>query len=79
MQTQMINLSIPTPLLESLDKQAKKEVKTRSEALRDAIRLYVRQQQQLDEVFGYGKQIGKKSGVKSSQVESIIDDYRHGK
>lgn len=55
MQTQMINLSIPKPLLKSLDQQAKKEVKTRSEAMHDAIRLYIRQQQQLDDVFEYEK------------------------
>ena len=75
----MINLSIPKPLLSALDEQAKNELKTRSEALRDAIRLYIRQRNQLEEIFSYGQKQAKKRGTTKDQVEDIIDDYRQGK
>jgi len=79
MQTQMINFSIPKPLLSALDEQAKSEVKTRSEAMRDAIRLYIRQRQNLDDIFAYGKKQAKKLKLKPSDIEKLIDEYRQGK
>ena len=79
MQTQMINLSIPKPLLKALDSQAKKEVKTRSELLRDAIRSYLNRNQHLADLLSYGKKQAKKLSIKDYQVEKIVDDYRKGK
>lgn len=79
MQTQMINLSMPRSLLKALDNQAKKEIKTRSELLRDAIRAYLNRNQQLADLFFYGEKQAKKVKIKASQVEKIIDDYRKGR
>ena len=42
MQTQLINFTIPKPLLQAMDNQAKQEMKTRSEFIRDAIRYYLK-------------------------------------
>lgn len=79
MQTQMINLSIPKQLLKILDDQAKKEIKTRSELMRDAIRSYVNRNQQLADLFSFGQKQARKLKIKESQVQKIIDDYRRGK
>lgn len=79
METRMINLSIPKPLLRRLDLQAKKEIKTRSEALREAIRLYVREESLLDEIFEFGQKTAKKLKVKEKDLEKTVDDYRQGK
>ena len=79
MQTQMINFSIPKPLLTALDRQAKNEVKTRSELLRDAVRAYLVRRRQLADIFAYGKKRAAKLKITSSQVENIIDEYRQGK
>ncbi len=79
MQTQMINFSIPRPLLSALDEQAKSEVKTRSEALRDAIRLYIRQRQNLDDILAYGQKQAKKLKLQPLDVEKLVDEYRQGK
>ena len=79
MQTRIINLSIPKPLLTALDKQAKKDVKTRSEALRDAVRLYISQRKDWGDLFLYGKDKSEKLKIKPSQVEKVIDEYRKGK
>lgn len=75
----MINLSIPKPLLMALDNQAEKEVKTRSELMRDAIRAYLNRHLQLVDLLSYGKKQAKKLKIKQNQVEQIIDDYRQGK
>lgn len=79
MQTQIINFSIPKPLLLALDNQARSEVKTRSEALRDAIRLYINQQQNLNNIFTYGQSQAKKLKLKPEDVEAYIDQHRQGK
>lgn len=75
----MINFSIPKALLSALDRQAKSEVKTRSEALRDAVRLYIRQQRGLEEIFSFGQDQAERLGVREDQVEGIVDEYRQGK
>lgn len=79
MQTQIINLSIPKPLLKVLDQQAKREVKTRSELLRDAVRAYLSRRAELEEILEYGNTQAKKLGIKPDDVEAIIDEYRQGK
>jgi len=79
METQMINLSIPKQLLKILDLQAKKEIKTRSEVLRDAVRFYVNQQNILDQVFEFGDKTAKRMKIKEDDIEKIVDDYRKGK
>ena len=79
MQTQIINFSIPKPLLKALDDLAKNEVKTRSEALRDAIRTYVSQKKGWEDVFLFGKKKSKELKLKPNQIETIIDKYRKRK
>ena len=79
MQTQLINFTIPKPLLNALDKQAQKEVKTRSEILRDAVRNYLGQKQAWQQAFSYGQKRAKKLDLKPDQVEDAIDQYRQGK
>lgn len=79
METQIINLSIPKPLLKVLDQQAKREVKTRSELLRDAVRAYLSRRAALGEIVEYGTKQAKKLGMKPDDAEAILDDYRQGK
>lgn len=78
MQTQMINLSIPKALLKLVDNQAKAELKTRSELLRDAVRSYLVRLNQWEEIFSFGKARSAKLKVKSGQLETLVDAYRQG-
>jgi len=75
----MINLSIPKPLLSALDQQAKNEVKTRSQLLRDAISSYLQTRILLNNVYEAGRKQAKKLKLKPSDVERLIDEYRQGK
>lgn len=79
MQTQLINFSIPTPLLKALDTQAKREVKTRSETIRDAVRIYLLRTSQWERITSYGRKQAKKLHIRESQIEDIVDAYRQGK
>ena len=80
MQTQLINFTIPKPLLRLVDDQAKQELKTRSELLRDAVRSYLENRLILkkrwqDLVAYVNKQAGALN-IKPQNVENLIDDYR---
>lgn len=79
MQSQMINFSIPKPMLKALDSQAKADMKTRSEVLRDAVRVYLSQKQRWNDLFAYGRKRAKELGHKPEDVERLIDEYRQGK
>lgn len=79
MQTQLINFSIPVPLLKTLDTQANQEMKSRSEFIRDAIRSQLELKTQWRRIASYGRQQAKKLGIRESQIENIVDAYRQGK
>lgn len=80
MQTQLINFTIPKPLLQLVDQQAQQEMKTRSELLRDALRSYLERRiilkQGWQNLANYGQKQAQKLNLKPADVESLIDDYR---
>ena len=58
----------------------KKEYRNRSELIREAARVYLERRMEWDELFVYGKGVGKKMGITSEDdVNKIVWDYRHGK
>lgn len=79
MDTQIINISLPTKLLSLVDKVAEKEARSRSELFREAIRSYVLRRSQWKELFSYGENQAKKLKVKEKDVEPMIGKYRAGK
>lgn len=79
MDTQIINISLPTKLLNLADKVAEKEARSRSELFREAIRSYLLRRSQWKELFSYGENQATKLKVKEKDVESMIAKYRAGK
>lgn len=79
MQTQLINFSIPVPLLKALDTQAKREVKTRSETIRDAVRVYLLRHQQWADVLEFGRKVGKRMRLTEDRIDDLVHEYREGK
>lgn len=78
MNTQTINISLPSELLKSADKLAKKESRTRSELIREALRAYVRELSAWEDIFEYGKKQAKKLGIRPKDIPRLIDEYRRG-
>lgn len=77
MNTQTINLVLPTELLQLVDRTAKREFKNRSELMRTALASYVRKANEWEDLFSYGKKMGKKAGIKSeADVDKIVYDFR---
>lgn len=80
MQVQTLNIALPQELLKKVDEQAKKEYRNRSELIREALRMYLKDNERWGKLFSYGQRMGKKAGVKSEKdVNKIVSNFRHGK
>ena len=80
MQTQTLNIALPKELVKKVDQAAKKEYKNRSELIREALRIYLKDMEEWADLFEYGREVGKQMGIKSEEdVDKIVYEYRHGK
>lgn len=80
MNTQTLNIALPKDLVKSVDELAKKEYRNRSELIREALRVYISDKEDWNDLLDYGKKVGKRMGIKSEEdVYRVVDEYRHGK
>ena len=80
MTTQTLNIALPSDLIKKVDLVAKKEYRNRSELIREALRVYLSDKEEWEELFAYGKEQAKKLGITSEeQIDKIVYDFRHGK
>lgn len=63
-----------------MDMVATNEYRNRSELIREAVRIYLEDKLEWNDIFEFGKKAAKKAGVKSEKdVDRIVQEYRHGK
>lgn len=80
MITQTLNIALPKDLVKKVDDLAKKEYRNRSELIREALRVYISDKADWNDLLDYGKKVGKKMGIKSEEdVNKIVYEFRHGK
>lgn len=80
MQTQTLNIALPKELVKLVDEAAKKEYKNRSDFIREALRVYLENKKEWEDIFAYGRKQAKKLGIKSEEeVNEIVYNFRHGK
>ena len=76
--TQTFNIALPTELVKRADLVAKKEYRNRSELIREALRVYLEDEADWEEIFTAGEKAMKKMGVRSeNMVNKIVSQYRH--
>lgn len=79
MQTQMFNIALPKLLVTKIDEVAKREYRNRSEFIREAVRVYLADRNEWDELFLFGKRQGKLLKLKDeTDVNRIVTQYRKG-
>ncbi|MEW6511214.1 MAG: ribbon-helix-helix domain-containing protein [Bacteroidota bacterium] len=75
-QSKVITLSIPPRLLRDTEKLAKQEQRTKSELMRDALRLYL----DLQNDKGFRRAVRRRAAqlgiATENEVERIVDDVR---
>lgn len=80
MQSQTLNIALPKELVKKVDEVAKREYRNRSELIREALRVYIKDLEEWERIFEYGKKTGKKFGIKSeADVDKIVHEFRHAK
>jgi len=80
MQTQTLNISLPKELVKKVDTRAKKEFKNRSELMREALRGYLEERDEWEQIFRAGEEAMKKMGIKSEEeINNIVYEFRHGR
>lgn len=79
MNTKTITVTLPIDLLQKVDLVAKKDNKKRSELICEALRAYIMNKNEWEDIFAYGKKQMKKMGIKSEEeINRIVSDFRHG-
>jgi len=73
--TKTVSLSLPPEMYKKISALMKKEGRTRSELLREALRRYM-EEREWREILRYGRMRAKEKGITEDQVEDIVDAYR---
>jgi CopG family transcriptional regulator/antitoxin EndoAI len=76
--SKILSLSLPPTLLREAERVAKKEGRTKSELFREALRRYL-QERQWAALRRYGVQRVTRLGLKETDVERLIKEYRKGR
>jgi len=76
MNTKTVNISFRKDLLEKIDKVAKEEMRTRSELIREAARLYIERKEKWEKIFDFGTQQAERLGLKEQDIAEEIQKFR---
>ncbi len=79
MKTNTVNISFTRDLLEQIDETARKECRSRSELLREAVRIYIDKKKRWEAIFQFTEAAAKRSGLTGKDVEKEIELHRRGK
>lgn len=80
MQTRTLNIALPKKMVKKVDEVAKKEYRNRSELVREALRRYLEDKSEWDQIFKAGEKAMKDMGIKNDEeVDRIVYEYRHGR
>ncbi|MDR1803526.1 MAG: ribbon-helix-helix domain-containing protein [Treponema sp.] len=76
MAVSTVNISFQEDLLSQIDKNTKKEARTRSELIREAARIYIERKKKWESIFAYGESISSKYKFTEEDVNEEIQKYR---
>ncbi len=79
MSTKTVNISFDDGFLAEIDAEAKRESRSRSELLREAVRLYVERQRRWGQLFDFGDQVRQTQGLSEDDIATEIAQVRESK
>lgn len=78
MNTQTLNIALPTDLVKKVDLVAKEEYKNRSELIREALRVYLEDKNEWQTIFKLGEKVMQEMGIKSEDdINRMVYEHRH--
>lgn len=79
MPVSTVNISFQAQLLDQIDEIANDEARTRSELIREAVRMYIERKKEWQSIFETGAKIGAKLKITENDVMGEIKKYRKSK
>jgi metal-responsive CopG/Arc/MetJ family transcriptional regulator len=79
MPVSTVNISFQSDFLVQIDQIANNEARTRSELIREAIRMYIERKKEWEKIFKTGKEIGSTLDISEGDVMNEIKEYRKAK
>lgn len=79
MKTVTVNIALPKPLLDRIDRTARSECRTRSELVREASRLYIARKERWHAIFTFGRRQAKRLGLKERDVAEAVAAVRRAR
>ena len=79
MPASIVNVSFQTDLLVQIDFVANNEARTRSELIREAVKMYIDRKRELAELFTIGNKIGSTLDISEDGIIWEIKQYRKEK
>jgi CopG family transcriptional regulator/antitoxin EndoAI len=76
--TKVLSMSLPPDLLKEAERLAKKEGRTKSELLREALRRYIEERKWQD-LQSYGARRARRLGATAEDVERLVGEHRRGR
>ncbi|MCI0586961.1 MAG: ribbon-helix-helix protein, CopG family [Planctomycetes bacterium] len=76
--TEIVSLSFPPTLLRQIERRAKKEGRTKSALFREAVRRYLLESE-VRELARYGARRARRLGLRRSDIQRLIEEYRRGR
>lgn len=76
--SKILSITLPPAMLEEAERLAKKENRTKSELVREALRQYM-QAREWEAIHAYGSAKAKELGINEKDVERLIHEYRQEK
>jgi metal-responsive CopG/Arc/MetJ family transcriptional regulator len=79
MKRATVNISFQKGLLREIDEVAREESRSRSEVIREAVRIYIERKKRWKEIFAFGQKQARCLRLTESDLESEIGVYRRAK
>lgn len=74
---ELLTISLPPAFMKDVERAAKKEHRTKSELVREALRQYLARERQWEALRRYGAEAAQTKGVRSEEdVARIVKEYR---
>ena len=74
-----VNISFQEGLLREIDEMAREESRSRSELIREAVRISIEKKMRWKDIFAFGEKQVRRLRLTESDVESEIGVYRRSK
>jgi len=75
----VVTISFSEGLLADVDRQAKRERRSRSELVREAVRLYIDRKKRWGQIFALGQGLAQRQGLTEKDVDAAIRAHRKAK